>query len=805
MGGRMAGRLAATLALWGVLGGVLLGLMPGAPALAQTPLGRVPVGPGAVGSPSPGETPSAEALAAEAPAAQAAPAAGVIESIRVQGNQRIEATTIQSYLAVRVGDPLDPAKLDRSLKNLYGTGLFDDVVLSTEGSALVVEVVENPIINRIAFEGNQRLDDDVLGSEVQLRPRVVYTRSRVQNAVSRILELYRRNGRFAATVEPEVIELPQNRVDLVFEINEGPLTEIVRIIFIGNVNFDDDDLRDEIQTQEAAWYNFFTSDDTYDPDRLNFDQELLRRFYLGRGYADFEVRSAIAELTPDGRNFVVTFTVEEGERYEFGEIDLESGLVDLNLDELRGLIKTESGDTYDADEVEASIIALSEKIGELGYAFVQIDPVPNKRDEERLIDLIYRINEGSRVYIERIDIVGNLRTLDEVIRREFRLAEGDAFNTARLRRSRERINNLGYFETVEMNTNPGSAPDKTEIEVAVTERSTGELSFGAGFSTSDGPLADIRLVERNLLGRGQSLRASFTISARTQQIDFSFTEPWFLGRELAAGIDLFSRGTDFQSEGSFDQDTLGGTIRFSYPLRERLRHGVRFTVRQDDIKNIDNDASRFIQDEEGKSLTVVVGQTLTYDTRDTRFLPTQGYLIRFDQDLADFGADTAYLRHEVVGSYYYPFTPDFVLNVAGRVGHIFGILNKDVALFDRFFLGGSSLRGFKFAGVGPRDITTDDALGGNLLYTGTVEQRFPLGLPEALRVFGRAFVDVGSLTDIDVNGPEVADSGDLRVAAGLGLSWLSPLGPIAIDFAQAFLKSDEDRTETFRLNFGTRF
>jgi outer membrane protein insertion porin family len=730
--------------------------------------------------------------------------ADVIREIEIQGNQRIEAATVRSYLTVGVGDPFNPTELDRSLKNLFATGLFDDVSLRREGDRLIVTVVENPIINRIAFEGNRRLEDDVLEAELQLRPRVVYTRSRVQNAVSRILELYRRNGRFAATVEPKVIELPQNRVDLVFEINEGPLTKVARILFIGNQAFDDDDLRGVIQTKEAAWYRFLSSDDTYDPDRVAFDQELLRRFYLARGYADFNVRSAIAELTPDGQRFVVTFTVEEGERYNFGAIDIESKIPDLQPEQLRELLKTKQGDVYNADEIEDSISALTEEIGELGYAFAEVEPTPTKHEAEHTIDVTYAINQGSRVYIERIDIVGNVRTLDEVIRREFRVSEGDAFNTALLRRSRQRIENLGYFDKVEINTLPGSSPDKTRIEVDVSERSTGELSFGAGYSTSDGPLGDVRLSERNFLGRGQSISGNFTISARTQEIDFSFTEPYFLDRELAAGVDLFRRSTDFQSEGSFDQRTTGGTLRADYPLTERWRHGVRLTVREDVIHDVDEDASQFIQDEEGGALTVLVGQELTYDTRDTRFLPTDGYILQLNQDLADFGADTRFIRVEGRGSYYYPFSPKWVLNVAGRAGYIFG-LGDDVRLFDRFFLGGASFRGFKFAGVGPRDTSTGDALGGKLLYTGTIEQRFPLGLPEELRIFGRAFVDAGSLVDPDVSGPTVFDSSAIRVSAGGGLSWLSPLGPIAIDLAQALLKEDEDETELFRISFGTRF
>ena len=770
----MAQRLAACLAVvWLLLGGGLN------PAGAQQP--------GA--APAPAQTLGGQ---------------GVIEDIRVEGNQRIEVPTIRSYMVVAVGDPFDPAKLDQSLKNLYATGLFDDVTLSREGNTLVVKVVENPIINRIVFEGNHRLDDKTLSDEVQLRPRVVYTRSRVQNAVSRILELYRRNGRFAATVEPKVIELEQNRVDLVFEINEGALTKVSRIVFIGNHAFSDNTLRGVIQTKETAWYRFLTSDDTYDPDRLAFDQELLRRFYLARGYADFNVRSAIAELTPDGRNFVITFTVEEGERYKFGTVDLESKLPDLQPGQLRNLIETDSGDTYNADQIESSVVALTEEIGKLGYAFVQVEPQPNKHQAEHVIDINYVINEGPRVYIERIDINGNVRTLDKVIRREFRVDEGDAFNTALLRRTRQRIQDLDYFEKVDMKTLPGSSPDKTKVEVDVAERSTGELSFGAGYSTSEGPLGDIRLSERNLLGRGQSVLADFTISARTQQINFSFTEPYFLDRDLAAGFDLFDRRTNFQSESSFDQNSLGGTLRASYPLTEHWRHGVHYTLRQDQINNVDDDASVFIQDEEGTFLTSQFGQDLTYDARDTKFLPSDGYLIRLDQDVAGAGGDVRYLRHELNASYYYPFKPDWVLNLAGRVGYIFG-LGQDVHLFDRFFLGGETLRGFKFAGVGPRDTSTDDALGGNLLYTGTIEQRFPLGLPEELRMFGRVFVDAGTLTDSAVHGPDVSDSGSLRAAGGVGVSWLSPLGPIAIDLSQAFLKDSEDQTELFRISFGTRF
>jgi outer membrane protein insertion porin family len=444
-------------------------------------------------------------------------------------------------------------------------------------------------------------------------------------------------------------------------------------------------------------------------------------------------------------------------------------------------------------------------VGRLGYAFVDIQPQLNKNPDSLTIDLTYAINEGQRVYVERIDIEGNVRTLDEVIRREFRLAEGDAFNTALLRRSQQRLRNLGFFENVEIKTEQGSAPDRVVIKTRVTERSTGELSFGAGFSTQDGVLGDVRLRERNLLGRGQDLTANFTVSQRRQEIEFSFTEPYFLDRDLAAGIDLFSSRTDFQNESSFDERSTGGTLRLGYPLTENLRHAVRYTFRVDEIDNVDSDASQFIQDEEGSRSTSLVGQTLTYDRRDIRFLPSEGYYLRVDQDVAGLGGDNQFIRHEGRADYYYPFLPDVVLNIGGSAGYIFGYGGEDVHLSNRFFIGGNTLRGFRFGGVGPRDEETDDKLGGNFYYVGTGELRFPLGLPEELRVFGRGFVDAGSLSDIDVSGPNLDESDGLRVAAGVGLSWLSPLGPLSIDFAQAIRKEDGDNTEVFRLSFGTRF
>jgi outer membrane protein insertion porin family len=741
-------------------------------------------------------------LTSGAVSAQQAP---IVREITVDGNERIERATVESYLTIRPGEPYSAEAVEESLRNLFATGLFEDVRIVLDGDVLRIAVVENPIINRIAFEGNRQLDDAVLEAEIQLRPRVVYTRARVQTAVNRILELYRRSGRFGARVDPKIIELDQNRVDLVFEIDEGPVTKVTGITFIGNESFSDSTLRGVIQTREAAWYRFLTSDDTYDPDRVAFDQELLRRFYLARGFAEFAVVSAVAELTPDGSGFFITFTVEEGPVYKFGKLSIDSRLRDLTNEELASLIRGRPGDTFNADLVEETVQALTDQVGQLGFAFARIEPRTSADREALTIDVVFEVDEGARVYVERIDIRGNVRTLDSVIRREFRVSEGDAFNTALLRRSEQRIRNLGFFDTVEVRTQQGSAPDKVVIDVRVAERSTGELSFGAGYSTSDGALGDVRLSERNLLGRGQDLRANFTISQRRQQIDFSFTEPYFLDRNLAAGVDLLARETDFQSEASYDETIYSGTLRAGYPLTEDLRHAVRYTLRQTNIHDVDDDASVFIQEEEGKRITSLVGQTFIYDRRDTRFLPSAGYLLRLDQDVAGLGGDNRFLRHEARADWYYSLAKNWVINLGGGAGYIFGFAGEDVRLSDRFFLGGASLRGFEAAGIGPRDTDTQDALGGNLFYVGTAELRFPLGLPPELNIFGRSFVEAGTLTEIDVDGPTLDDSGNIRASVGFGVSWLSPLGPLAVDLGFPILKDDVDKTETFRVSFGTRF
>jgi outer membrane protein insertion porin family len=752
---------------------------------------------------------SAIALAQGQPTsvAQANFSGGTISDIRVEGTQRIEPTTVRSYLVVKQGDPFNPQRINDSLKALFATGLFADVNLRREGNTLVVAVVENPIINRIAFEGNKRIEDADLEKEVQLRPRVVYTRTRVQNDVQRLLEVYRRSGRFAATVEPKVIQLDQNRVDLVFEIDEGARTGVRRINFVGNEMFSDSKLREEIQTRESRWYRFLTTDDTYDPDRLTFDRDKLRRFYLSRGYADFRVVSAVAELTPDRESFFITFTVEEGERYRFGKIGVETELRDLNPELLRNRLTTAQGDWYNAEEVESSITNLTNAVGDLQYAFVDIQPRIVRNREQRTIDVVYDIGEGPRVFVDRIDITGNVRTLDKVIRREMLLVEGDPFNTSKLRRSERRIRDLGFFERVNVTTAEGAQPDRSVIQVDVQEQSTGEIEIGAGFSTIDGPLANFGIRERNLLGRGQDLRFSATVSGRTQEFDLSFTEPYFLERDLAAGVDLFRITRDNQDESSYDEANTGIGFRLGYPLTERLRQRLNYTLQQTKIENIASDASRFIREQQGTRLVSLVGQELMYDHRDSRINPTEGYFIRLNNEIAGLGGDAQFSRNRLGAGVYFPVTEGTVLSVLGEIGYIIG-LGQDVAISDRFFIGGDSLRGFAPAGIGPRELNSDDALGGNRFARGSVELAFPIGLPDEFGVTGHTFTDIGTLSEVDakpIAGERLVDDNSIRLAAGFGISWRSPLGPIRVDLAFPILKQDYDKVEEFRFSFGTRF
>jgi len=753
-------------------------------------------------------------------------AQGVIQNIRVEGNKRVEPETVRSYLTFTTGDAYDPAQIDESLKALFATGLFEDVRIRREGSTVVIVVQENPIVARVAFEGNREVEDDTLASEVQLKARAVYTRARVQADVQRILDVYRRQGYYAAAVNPKIINLDNNRIDVVFEISEGATTKIRAINFIGNEAFSDSQLRFVISTTQTNLLSFLKGTNIYDPDRLSLDRELLRQFYLKNGYADARILSATADLDRDGRGFFVTFTISEGERYRFGAIDVESALPSLNVDALRGSILTRAGRVYNAEKVEKTVEALTISVSQQGYAFGQVRPRFERDEATHTMGIVYVIEEGPRIYIERINVVGNFRTEDKVIRREFRLAEGDAYNRLLVEAARKRLRGLGFFKSVDIDTDPGSAPDRVVLTVKVEEQPTGELSFGAGYSTSEGVIGDVSITERNLMGKGQYVRLGFSGSLERAQVDFAFTEPRFLDRNLAAGFDAFYKTVDLTDVASFSERDAGGDVRLGFPIADNTQLGLRYKFENEDIFNVSDNASLAVKQSEGSVNVSSIGYTVAYDTRNLPQSPTSGVFASFSQDLAGLGGDVDYLRSVADARGYYPITNKITL--VGRVqgGDIVGWGGQDVRLTDLFFKGGETIRGFQRAGFGPRDACespTDggrvhncsrDSLGGQLFWATTAEVRFPFPyVPENLGMQGAVFVDAGSLWDpsqlavnaVNQEGSFIFDSSQVRLSTGFSLIWQSPLGPLRADFAQALLKADFDRTELFRFGASTNF
>ena len=759
------------------------------------------------------------ATAAQAPAAPPGPPAAfaappstqIVQHVLVRGTQRIEPATVVSYISIREGDIYNPQTVDVALKTLYQTGLFADVKMHFDGSTLTISIVENPIINQIDFEGESKVSQKDLEKEIQLKPRTVFTRAKVQADVQRIIELYRRNGKFAASVDPQIIQRPQNRVDLIFSITEGPSTGVARINFIGNKVFDDSLLKSQIATEESDWYKFLSSNDNYDPDRLTFDREMLRRYYVSHGYADFRVVSAVAELTADRRAFYITFTLDEGAKYKFGKVEIESSIRELPAAALRPSVKIQSGDMYNADLVQKAIDSLTNAAGTKGYAFAEVHPRIARNRDSKTIDLILKIDQGPRVYIEKINIVGNQRTLDKVIRREFRLVEGDAFNRVLVDRSRTRIRGLGFFKDVTIKQSPGSQPDCTNLTVSVTEQSTGSLSLGAGYSSTSSFVGEFSYTEQNLFGRGQYLRASIQLSSISKQFQLSFTEPYFLDRPLAAGFDLYKIVTDYQ-QADYEGDTTAAGVRFGFPTSEFGSVGLRYTYKIDKITPFAG-APLEVQLAAGETKTSVIGYSFVYNTLDDPIKPTNGLIMSISQEFAGLGGSLKYVRNQATFGMYHPILWDqFIGSFNIQAGYITGYDGQQIPIQERFFKGGDTFRGFAQAGVGPRDIVVsgnNGAVGGNVFIIGSGQLKLPSFLPESYGVETALFTDVGTVGHLDAAIPTctlascIKDNLALRASAGLAVAWKSPFGPITIDFGIPFLKTSYDRTQLIYFSAGT--
>jgi outer membrane protein insertion porin family len=719
--------------------------------------------------------------------------AQTVQSISVEGNRRVEVETIRSYFKPGPGGRLDQAAIDDGLKALIETGLFQDVRINRgSGGQLIVSVVENPVIGRLAFEGNKKIKDEQLTAEVQSKTRGTFSRAMVQSDTLRIAEIYRRSGRYDVRVTPEVIEQPNNRVDLIFTIEEGVKTGVKSIEFVGNNAFSSYRLRDVIKTRETNLLSFLGSGDVYDPDRVEADRDLIRRFYLKNGFADVQVVAALTEYDPEKKGFNVTFKIEEGQQYRVGSVDFRSSIPNFDPSSMRGYSRVNVGSLYNVESVEKSVEEMQIEASRRGYAFAVVRPGGDRNFEAHTVSVVFNIDEGPRTYIERINLRGNTRTRDYVIRREFDISEGDAYNRALVDRAERRLKNLDYFKSVKITTEPGSSSDRVILIVDMEEKSTGDFSVSGGYSTTDGALAEVSISERNLLGRGLFAKASVTYGQYARGYSLSFVEPYLLDYRVALGLDLYQREQKSNSYISYGTKTLGFSPRLGFSLREDLALQVRYSIYRQEITlpsnlaNCNNDplssafnpspaysaatgtplaastnglgcyydgeASLPVRKElaNGKTLTSAVGYTLTYNTLDNNKNPTDGLIIDFRQDFAGVGGDVSYLKSVIDAKYYTPLVSDIV-GITRLQGGMLNKMGSDLRMLDHFQMGPNLVRGFAPNGIGPRDLNpygTQDALGGTKYWGASLELQMPFWfLPKEVGLKGAVYADAGGLYD----------------------------------------------------------
>ena len=733
--------------------------------------------------------------------------AAVVSSIEVRGNERVDAETVRGNLTIKPGQNFNNSDIDESVKRLFATGLFSDVRINQRGSTLVVTVDENLIINQIIFNGNRKIKDKQLEALIQSRPLGPYDEITIEYDADAIRDAYDRIGRSDATVTTQVVNLEGGRVNVAFEVSEGDRTKITQINFVGNNAYSDGRLADVITTKRSGLLSFLSRKDVYDPDKLRADEELLRRFYYNRGYADFRLISSTADLDESTNSYVVTITIDEGERYNFGDIEVDSTVEGIDADSVRRHLASRTGQVYSAEKVEDSIIAISEDAAGRGYPFAQVTPRGNRDFANRTISVTYLIDQGQRAYIERIEIRGNTRTSDYVIRREFDISEGDAFNQVLVRRAKRRLEALGYFQSVNITTSPGSEPDRVVLIVDVRDQSTGEFSIGAGYSTgTTGATAEVGITERNFLGRGQFIKIAVGGGADTRSYTFSFTEPYFLGYRLAAGFDIAR--TEDTSQNNYDIETTSATFRIAAPITDNTRFILAYTYSSEEYDPTDNaNFSNPIQDAINNSpwIKSSVSGTLVYDTLDDRQLPREGIRARVTTEYAGVGGDAEFIRVFGKASYYHLLSDygDIVGTLSGGAGYVTSTTGQ-LRVFDQFFIGGETIRGFDSQGIGPRD-TNGDALGGTTFFNATAEIGFPLPiLPRDFGLRGAVFADAATLygDDLDLTGTPV-NGLDMQWRASVGgsLIWASPFGPLRVDFGVPVIKEDFDEEQVFR--FGT--
>jgi len=748
--------------------------------------------------------------AADITLGQAGVSAQTISDIRITGNKRVEPETVKSYLTFSVGDRYTAKAADDSFKALFETGLFSDVNIRFSQRVVTVEVSENPVINRVAFEGNDEITDDVLSQEGQLRARSVYTRAAAQADVQRILNIYRAQGYYNAQVEAKIIKLPFNRVDLVFEINEGESTKVQSINFVGNKAFSDSQLRDVISTSESSLLSFLNPTDVYDEDRLNLDRALLRKFYLENGYAEIRIISAVADLDPDGEGFFITFTLEEGPQYTFGDVSLQSELSALDPAMIEDEILVERGDVFNGLRLDKSVEKLTLAASNQGFPFARVRRQVSRDPISLTIDVSFVIEQGPRVYVERINFYGNVRTREYVLRQEMLVAEGDAYNRQLVEQSKKRIQGKAYVKSADVSKQQGSAQDRVILNITIVEQASGEFGIAGGYSSLEGVVGEVSYTERNFMGRGQFVQLKLSGSFERAQIDLSFTEPRFLGRNMSAGFDVFHKELDYTDEAGYMNRKTGGAVRFGFLVSEDVVLTTRYSFTQDEVFDVDANASDAIKELEGTSQISTVGYSIVYDTRNLKRNPTSGVYLSLGQELAGVGGTVNYLRTTAEARGYYPVADGVTL--VGRVigGHIEGTNGDDVRISDAFYKGSGLIRGFESLGLGPRD-ANGDALGAKTFYAANVELRFPFPfIPDELGLSGAVFADAGSAfgtdaSDADCGGTECQDDEGIRSSVGASVLWDSPVGPLRADLSYVITSEDFDEEELFGFGATTKF
>ncbi|MGR3824589.1 MAG: outer membrane protein assembly factor BamA [Salipiger marinus] len=740
------------------------------------------------------------------------------DSVAIEGNQRIEAGTILSYAGIARGQTVSAAELNDAYQRLLASGLFETVEITPQGSRLVIEVREYPTINRIAFEGNDRIDDEELATIVRAQSRRVYSPRVAEQDAQAIAEAYVQQGRLAARVQPKLIRRSDNRVDLVYEIFEGGVSEIERIGFVGNQAFSDRRLRRVLQTKQAGLLRAIIRSDTFIEDRVAFDRQLLQDFYASRGYVDFRITGVNSEFANEQDGYFLTFNVEEGQQFSFGQIDVASDLAEVDVESFRDVLSLRSGRTYSPSDVEDEIARLERLAVQQGLNFVRIDPQITRNDRDLTLDVTFQLTRGPRIFVERIDIEGNTTTLDRVIRRQFDTAEGDPFNPRAIREAAERIRALGYFENAEVEAREGTTPQQVIVDVNVTEQPTGSIGFGGSYSTSSGFGAAISFAEQNFIGRGQRLSFGINTSDSTQSYTFSFVEPAFLGRDVAFGLNLAYNTTDYSNT---QYDTTEGVFRpsLTFPVSERARLGLRYTARLSDISDAyDGDAGNVIRSEEdlGERIDSSVGYTLSYDTRRTGLDPNSGVLLEFGQDFGGVGGDTTFIKTNLRAV---AQTTVWNEEVTLRASFEAGALNYssgESRVTDRFLLNDSTMRGFAYGGIGPREYSdaadVDDSIGGDYFAVARFEAEFPLGLPEEYGLSGGVFYDVGSVWGLSDSTAAAAGSNSIlyeeasaRHVIGVSVFWDSILGPLRLNFSQPLKKEKYDEEQNFSLSLSSQF